>query len=55
MPKRKKAGLDTRLSCKIDYFSAVDQLDPSDASGFFTAPVYFREPPHLLRRRQFMA
>src|SRR3546814_1164288 len=36
IPKRKKAGLDTRLSCKTDYFITADQLDVSAASGFFT-------------------
>lgn len=36
IPKRKKAGLHTRLSCKIDYFRSADQIAVSAASGFFT-------------------
>jgi hypothetical protein len=36
IPKRKKAGLDTRLSCKTDYFIVPDRLSVSTASGFFT-------------------
>src|SRR3546814_14827296 len=39
IPKRKKAGLDTRLSCKTDYFITADQLDVSAASGFFTGDL----------------
>src|SRR3546814_7295001 len=36
IPKRKKAGLDTRLSCKTDYFITADQPNVSATSGFFT-------------------
>jgi len=35
-PKRKRTGLRTRLSCKIEYFPTPDQADLSAAFEYFT-------------------
>jgi hypothetical protein len=36
IPKRKKTGFRTRLSCKIEYFLNADQPDPSVAAAIIT-------------------
>jgi len=36
IPKRKKTGFHSRLSCKIEYFEKSDQTGLQIASGFFT-------------------
>jgi hypothetical protein len=54
IPKRKKARLDTRLSCKIEYFIETTSAYLSSRSAFFTDDSLGRcwHSTRLLRRER---